>query len=97
MTEEDRNILNQFETQLRIFIHQQQELKKENGILHHQLGEKENEILDLTKKNQALQEKYSRLKAAMTIEVAGENRRDTKLRLSKLVREIDKCIALLNE
>lgn len=97
MTEEERNTLNNFETRLRIFIHRQQELKKENRILRNQLQEKENETLDLTTKNRTLQEKYSRLRAAMTIDAAGENTRDTKLRLSKLVREIDKCIALLNE
>ncbi len=97
MTEEDRNILHNFETRLRFFIHKQQELRKENNTLRNLLQEKEKEILDLYTQLQTLQENYSHLKTAMTIDAAGENVKDTKLRLSKLVREIDKCIALLNE
>ncbi len=37
------------------------------------------------------------LKTATTISLNGSDVKETKLRLSKLVREVDKCIALLNE
>ena len=36
-------------------------------------------------------------KTATTISLNGSDVKETKLRLSKLVREVDKCIALLNE
>ena len=97
MTGEDHTILNDFETKLRHFIYLQQELKKENQTLCQTLLEKENEILRLSQENLILKEKYSRLKAAKTMDVSANDIKDTKSRLSKLVREIDKCIALLNE
>ncbi len=97
MTGEDHTILSDFETKLRHFIYLQQELKKENQTLCQVLLEKENEILRLSQENLILKEKYSRLKAAKTMDISANDIKDTKSRLSKLVREIDKCIALLNE
>ena len=46
---------------------------------------------------EALEDDYTNLKTAMTISLNGSDVKETKLRLSKLVREVDKCIALLNE
>ncbi len=40
---------------------------------------------------------YTNLKTATAISLNGSDVKETKLRLSKLVREVDKCIALLNE
>ena len=44
-----------------------------------------------------LENNYTNLKTATTISLNGSDVKETKLRLSKLVREVDKCIALLNE
>ena len=44
-----------------------------------------------------LETSYTNLKTATTISLNGSDVKETKLRLSKLVREVDKCIALLNE
>lgn len=44
-----------------------------------------------------LEVNYTNLKTATTISLNGSDVKETKLRLSKLVREVDKCIALLNE
>ena len=44
-----------------------------------------------------LEVNYTNLKTATAISLNGSDVKETKLRLSKLVREVDKCIALLNE
>ena len=44
-----------------------------------------------------LEVSYTNLKTATAITLNGSDVKETKLRLSKLVREVDKCIALLNE
>ncbi|KAA6306015.1 hypothetical protein EZS27_042329, partial [termite gut metagenome] len=41
--------------------------------------------------------KYTNTKIAATMNQSVKDVRETKLRLSKLVREVDRCIALLNE
>lgn len=97
MTEEEKKLLNSFETQLRHLIYLHDELKRENAELKKLL---ENEKLK-NEKVQAqydeLEVSYTNLKTATAISLNGSNVKETKLRLSKLVREVDKCIALLNE
>ena len=97
MTEEEKKLLNSFETQLRHLIYLHDELKRENAELKKLL---ENEKLK-NEKVQAqydeLEVSYTNLKTAMAISLNGSDVKETKLRLSKLVREVDKCIALLNE
>ncbi len=78
-----------------IYLHD--ELKRENAELKKLL---ENEKLK-NEKVQAqydeLEVSYTNLKTATAISLNGSDVKETKLRLSKLVREVDKCIALLNE
>ena len=97
MTEEEKKLLNSFETQLRHLIYLHDELKRENAELKKLL---ENEKLK-NEKVQAqydeLEVSYTNLKTATAISLNGSDVKATKLRLSKLVREVDKCIALLNE
>ena len=97
MTEEEKKLLNSFETQLRHLIYLHDELKRENAELKKLL---ENEKLK-NEKVQAqydeLEVSYTNLKTATAISLNGSDGKETKLRLSKLVREVDKCIALLNE
>ena len=97
MTEEEKKLLNSFETQLRHLIYLHDELKREIAELKKLL---ENEKLK-NEKVQAqydeLEVSYTNLKTATAISLNGSDVKETKLRLSKLVREVDKCIALLNE
>ena len=47
--------------------------------------------------SQKLEAMYTDLKTARTLSLYDKDIKDTKQKLSGLVREIDKCIALLNE
>ena len=97
MTEEEKKLLKTFETQLQHLIYIHDELKRENAELK--------KLLDMEKlKNEKVQAQYdelevsyTNLKTATAITLNGSDVKETKLRLSKLVREVDKCIALLNE
>ncbi len=70
-----------------------QEVNKEKELeianLQRLLKEKETE-------NAEINEKYRVLKMAKSLEGASEENRDVKLKINEMVREIDKCIALLN-
>lgn len=97
MTEDDKKLLNTFEGKLRHFIYLYEELKKENASLRQLLAEKEVEITELRNSRKDLEIMYTNLKTARIISINDNELRDTRQRLSKLVREVDKCIALLNE
>ena len=94
MTEEDKKLLNTFEGKLRHFMYL---YEKENASLRQLLAEKEVEIAELQNSRKELEAMYTNLKTARIISINDNELRDTKQRLAKLVREVDKCIALLNE
>ena len=97
MTEEDKKLIHIFEGKLRhlmsLFDEQEQEIK----TLKKQLSEKDTEIERLENSRKDLEARYTNLKMARTISLYDKDIKDTKQRLSSLVREVDKCIALLNE
>lgn len=72
-------------------------LKEENKLLYKKLAEMERKITLEKQLNNDLSSKYELLKIAKTIEGSKGNRKETKLKINALVREIDLCIAQLNE
>ena len=74
-----------------------EELKQENAGLRNLLAQKEQEILQLEQSRSELEARYTDLKTARTLSLYDKDIKDAKQRLSGLVREIDRCIALLNE
>ena len=97
MTEEDRKLISSFEGKLRHFMFLYDELKQENADLKHLLMQKEQEILQLEQSKKELEVQFTDLKMARTLSLYDKDIKDAKQRLSGLVREIDRCIALLNE
>lgn len=97
MTEEDKKLLHTFEGKLRQLLFLYEELKKENLSLRNEIETKNAQIAELENSKKELEAKYVNLKNARIISINDNDLRDTKQRLAKLVREVDKCIALLNE
>ena len=97
MTEEDRKLIGSFEGKLRHFMFLFDELKQENADLKLLLTQKDKELKQLELSRKELEARYTDLKMARTISLYDKDIKDTKQRLSSLVREVDKCIALLNE
>ena len=96
MTEEERERLSTFEAKLRYLISRYESAVEENGKLQLQLRQAEEAHEQALKEYQNLEKRYNDLKTAATMSLDGSDVRQTKLRLSNLVRDVDKCIALLN-
>ncbi len=71
-------------------------LQAENTELREQLDLQSVELGKVREENAVLSESYKNLKQAKIISSNDSEIGDTKRRLSKLVREVDRCIALLN-
>ena len=97
MTEEDKKLVSTFEARLRHFMYLYKNLELENDKLKQQLADKDMEIARMEVKQKELEARYTNLKMARTISLYDKDIKDTKQRLSSLVREVDKCIALLNQ
>lgn len=97
MTEDDKKLLNSFEGKLQYMLFLYGKLQDENKSLRKLVDEKEAEITGLKENVEVLEKRYADLKAARIIGINDNELKDTKQRLTKLVREVDKCIALLGE
>ena len=86
-----------FETRLRQMILRFQELKKENGELYQMLESNEQTMKQLKEKLEQQQSDYDSLKMAKMIEITDGNLDGAKDRLSKLIRDVNKCIAILSD
>ena len=73
-----------------------EKLEQENASLKQQLLNKEEEINQFKQSLKESEAQYADLKTARTISLYDKDIKETKQRLSGLVREIDRCIALLN-
>ena len=69
--------------------HEAELLLNQNNELKKLLNEKEQAYVEL-------KEHYDRLKFAKSLQSSNQEVHDAKIKVNRIVREIDKCIALLN-
>ena len=86
-----------FETRIRQMILRFQELKKENESLHAMISKNEQDIKQLQAQMEQGQNDYNSLKMAKMIEISDGDLDGAKERLSKLIRDVNKCIAILSD
>ncbi len=97
MTDLEKNLLIDLKAKVQQIIARQEALKQERSQLLEKIGTLEESINQLQKENSLLEQKYEDLKLAKMMLVSEDDSKDAKNRIQKLVREIDKCIALLNK
>ena len=86
-----------FQTKVRALILQFQSLKKENEELYVMLEKNEDDVRQLRQQLQDKQREFDAFKAAKMLEVADGDIQSARERLAKLIRDVNKCIALLSE
>ena len=86
-----------FETRLRQMILRFQALKKENKELYAKVEKNETDISQLQAKLNQKQNDYDSLKMAKMIEITDGDLAGAKERLTKLIRDVNKCIAILSD
>ena len=86
-----------FQTRVRQMILQYQQLKKENMQLQQQIGEQATEIEELKARVTQADNDYNSLKMARMLEITDGNLDEAKERLSRMIRQVNKCIAILSD
>jgi hypothetical protein len=97
MAEVQNKLINNFEARVRQLMLLCDSLKAENASFREAISNKEAEIQVNQSSYNEVFAKYQNLKLAQGVSLNEEDRRNAKARYTKLVREIDKCISLLNE
>ena len=93
----NEKILADFETRVRQMILQYQQLKKENMQLQQQIGEQATEIEELKARVTQADNDYNSLKMARMLEITDGNLEEAKEHLAKMIRQVNKCIAILSD
>lgn len=96
MTAEENALLRTLEARVTQLALEYKALKGRYNALARTVEEKENAIRSLNEQMRRLQSDYANLKIAKILDISSNDIENAKSRLSKLVREVDKCIALLN-
>ena len=86
-----------FETRVRQMILQFQQLKEENLQLQQQIGEQSQAIEELKARVTQADNDYNSLKMARMLEISDANLEEAKERLSRMIRQVNKCIAILSD
>lgn len=85
-----------FTTRVRQMILQYQEMKKENDGLYEMVDEQNAKIKELEAQLEQAKQNYNSLKMARMIQVSNADMDVAKKKLSKLIRDVNKCITLLS-
>ena len=88
--------LTTFETRVRQLILRFQELKKENENLQAFIEKNGQDIKDLQAKLTQAENDYQSLKMAKMMEITDGDLESAKQRLAKLIRDVNKCIAIIS-
>ena len=96
MTDEEKRQLKNFDGKVSQLLQNYRVMQKENADLYIEMDRKDEEIARLKAELRQSQSDYSNLKLAKMIEISDSELKGAKQRISKLVREINKCIGLLS-
>ncbi|TCK69060.1 hypothetical protein DFQ05_0571 [Winogradskyella wandonensis] len=91
------DIVNTLERRISKVLQKQEELKQTNERLLKQLEQSQTQILSYQEEISDWSERYETLKTANAMLGSDENKRETKLKINALIRDIDHCIAQLSE
>lgn len=86
-----------FQTRVRDLIHRFEDLKKENGELYAIVEKNEQDIKALQAKLAQADNDYNSLKMAKMLEITDGDLESAKARVAKLIRDVNKCIAILSD
>ncbi|QDO95084.1 hypothetical protein FNB79_14260 [Formosa sediminum] len=90
-------IVDALEDKISKMLHNVDALRLENAKLKEDLHYSQRNLQNQKQEIEAWAEKYEALKIAKSMLGSDENKKETKLKINALVREIDYCISQLSE
>lgn len=96
MTSEQQDIINQLKQKVDLIIEKNQELNEENTLLRASNKEMKSKLAFQGEQLDELEQRYESIRMAKTGDTGNVDKHNTKIQINRMVREIDKCIALLN-
>ena len=96
MSEAQGDTFDQLHSRIQQLIGLYEKHRLENEQLNKQRSDLQEQVRFEQNRVKVLEEKYNKLKISKALIASSEDMHDAKLKVNRMVREIDKCIALLN-
>jgi hypothetical protein len=90
------NLISNIELKLKNLLSSYNRLKLENSELHTTNSNLSLELEENHKQISLLNDKIKIMSISKSVDISKDDIKDTKLKINEYIREIDKCIALLN-
>jgi len=90
------DIVDTLENRISKILHKQELLKQANHKLQQELQQSQTKLQEQRDHLTSWEEKYEALKIAKAMLGSDDNKRETKLKINALIREIDRCIVQLS-
>ena len=90
-------VVDSLENRIRKVLHKLEVLKQTNTKLSEELEQSQEKLIQQEERLSSWEEKYETLKIANSILGSDTNKRETKLKINALIRDLDHCIAQLSE
>ncbi|MCH2194352.1 hypothetical protein [Kordia sp.] len=90
-------IVDSLENRVSKMLHRLEVLEQKNQQLHQELANSKEETQRLHQEISQWEEKYNTLKIANSMLGSDNNKKEAKLKINTLIRQIDHCIAQLAE
>ena len=97
MTNRYEGLIHAFELKLRKLISEYTFLKEQNSLIKAELDRKQTDLMIAHQEILELRKNYDHLQIARNLGASETEKADSRLKITKMVREIDKCLALLDE
>ncbi len=97
MTTEQQDIINGLNGKVQELLLVYERTRAECNSLRAAMEERSASIEGLSRQVSELEEKNKKLQLADAFKASSTDTRDAKLKIGRIVREIDKCVALLNK
>jgi hypothetical protein len=97
MTNRYEELIHAFEIRLRKLISEYTFLKEENSLIKSELDRKQTDLMHAHQEILELRKNYDHLQIARNLGVTEAEKAESRQQITKMVREIDKCLALLDE
>jgi len=96
MTEKDQHLIDELKLNIRRLINSLENSKDELKNVREEYKNLEERFVLLSGENEELRKRYENLKVAKVLAEGDPENQAAKQKITKLIREVDKCIALLN-
>ncbi len=97
MSKDYQSALNNLKRKIEIIISKYEQASSDNSRLVDELTETKNALENSNNKVKELEQRISNLQLAEAFKTSSTDVKEAKQKIGKIVKEIDKCIALLND